>query len=278
MSHPLGRGPAARRAFQALVRAERPLLFFDLDGTLAPLGENPERARVPAATRRTIAALRSAGAEVVLVSGRSARAVARISGTPVDAILGDHGARLLEGGRLQPWLPADRVRLHRAARAVKRFLAGRRGIWLERKDRSLAIHLRLPGGHGHRTVGEVATLLRRMGLRVLHGNRVLDAQLPGVNKGAAVRRWLRRGRKDAVLYAGDDTTDQDAFRALTPGAVTIAIGRRVPGAAFATRNPATFAAWLSRLARARAAAVRAGLVPARAGLGARRAPRRGAEG
>lgn len=278
MSHPLGRGPAARRAFQALVRAERPLLFFDLDGTLAPLGENPERARIPAATRRTIAALRRTGAEVVLVSGRSARAVARISGTPVDAILGDHGARLLEGGRLQPWLPADRVRLQRAARAVKRFLAGRRGIWLERKDRSLAIHLRLPGGHGHRMVGEVAALLRRMGLRVLHGNRVLDAQLPGVNKGAAVRRWLRRGRKDAVLYAGDDTTDQDAFRALTPGAVTIAIGRRVPGAAFATRNPATFAAWLSRLARARAAAVRAGLVPARAGLAARRAPRRGAEG
>ncbi len=277
MTHPLGRGPAARRAFQGLVRAERPLLFLDLDGTLAPLQENPDRARVPAATRRTIAALRRTGAGVVLVSGRSARAVARISGTPVDAILGDHGARLLQAGRLQPWLPADRARLRRAARAVAQFLAGRRGIWLERKDRSLAIHLRLPGGHAHQTVRNVAALLRRMGLRVLAGNRVLDAQLPGVNKGAAVRRWLGRGKQDAVLYAGDDTTDQDAFLALRPGAVTIAIGRRVKGAAFATRNPATFAAWLGGLARARAA-VRAGLVPARAGLGARRAPRRGAEG
>jgi trehalose 6-phosphate phosphatase len=252
MSRPLGRGPAARRAFQALVRAERPLLFLDLDGTLAPLGEDADRARVPAATRRTLVALRRGGAEVVLVSGRSARAVARISGTPVDAIIGDHGARLLEGGRLQPWLPADHPLLPRAARAVEEFLRGRRGIWLERKDRSLAIHLRLPGGHANRTVRQVAALLRRLGLRVLHGNRVLDAQLPGVHKGAAVRRWLRRGKKAVVLYAGDDTTDRDAFLALAPGAVTIAIGRRVPGAAFRTRNPATFATWLRRLAEARA--------------------------
>lgn len=253
MSRPLGRGPAARQAFQALVRAQQPLLFLDLDGTLAPLGEDPDRTRVPAATRRVLVRLRQGGAEVVLVSGRSARAVAHISGTPVDAIIGDHGARLLQGGRLQPWLPADRPLLRRAARAVELFLRGRRGIWLERKDRSLAIHLRLPGGHGNRTVREVAALLRRKGLRVLHGNRVLDAQLPGVNKGAAVRRWLRRGRKDAVLYAGDDTTDRDAFLALAPRAVTIAIGGRVQGAAFRTLNPATFAAWLARLAEARAA-------------------------
>lgn len=253
MSRPLGRGPAARQAFQALVRAEHPLLFLDLDGTLAPLEEDSNRARVPVATRRVLMQLRQGGAEVVLVSGRSAPAVARISGTPVDAIIGDHGARLLEGGRLQPWLPADRPLLQRAAQAVEEFLRGRRGIWLERKDRSLAIHIRLRGGHGNQTVRDMALLLRRMGLRVLKGNRVLDAQVRGVNKGAAVRRWLRRGRKDAVLYAGDDTTDRDAFLALGPAAVTIAIGGRVQGAAFRTRNPATFAAWLTRLAEARAA-------------------------
>jgi trehalose-phosphatase len=247
----LGRAPEARQAFHRLVASPRPLLFLDLDGTLAPIVDRPEEARVPARTRRILRDLRASGAEVVLVSGRSAPAVARIVAEPVDAILGDHGARALIGGRLRPWIPADRKRLLHAARAVTEFLGGERRIWLERKDRSLAIHIRLPGGHANGMVRRVARLLRRSGLRVLRGHRVLDAQLPSVHKGAAIRRWLRRGDHDAVLYAGDDTTDRDAFRVLGAGAVTIAVGPRVDGAAFRTRDPASLAAWLARLAAAR---------------------------
>lgn len=248
---PLGRGPRARAAFQRLVAAERPLLFLDLDGTLAPLEEEPDAARVPRRTRLAVRALRQTGATVVMVSGRSAPAVQRILAEPVDAILGDHGARALIGGRLRPWLPADRRRLGRAARAIARYLAGRPGIWLERKDRSLAIHLRLPGGHANGITLGAAALLRRQGLRVLRGNRVLDAQLPAVHKGRAVRRWLAAHPASPVLYAGDDTTDRDAFVALGPRAISIAVGRRVGGAAFRARDAASFARWLERLAQAR---------------------------
>lgn len=191
----------------------------------------------------------------MLVSGRSARAVARIAAVPVDGILGDHGARALLGGRLRPWLPVDRPRLARAARAVAALLHGRERIWLERKDRSLAIHLRLPGGHAHGLAREAARVLTRAGLRVLRGHRVLDAQLPGVHKGAAVRRLLAGRDHDVVLYAGDDTTDRDALAALPRGGIGIVVGRRVPGAAFRTTSPATLAAWLARLAAARAARV-----------------------
>ena len=91
-------------------------------------------------------------------------------------------------------------------------------------------------------------------MRVLRGRRVLDAQLPGVDKGRAVRRWLRQNpRIDAVLYAGDDTTDHDAFRALGSRALTIAVGPRLHGALLRSRDPGTFAAWLGRLAEARLA-------------------------
>ncbi|MEO8140046.1 MAG: trehalose-phosphatase, partial [Gemmatimonadota bacterium] len=93
--------------------------------------------------------------------------------------------------------------------------------------------------------------LRVAGLRALRGRRVIDVQLPGVNKGAAVERWLAHHASDTVLYAGDDTTDEDAFRALRGRGSTIAVGPRARGAAFRTRDPATFAAWLARLAQAR---------------------------
>jgi trehalose-6-phosphatase len=81
---------------------------------------------------------------------------------------------------------------------------------------------------------------------------VLDVQLPGVHKGAAVRRWLAlHPGFDAVVYAGDDTTDRDAFRALAGLGATIAVGQRVAGAAFRTRDPRSLAVWLSRVASAR---------------------------
>ncbi|HXE57558.1 MAG TPA: trehalose-phosphatase, partial [Gemmatimonadales bacterium] len=99
----------------------------------------------------------------------------------------------------------------------------------------------------------VRAALRGTGLQVRVGNKVLDVRARGADKGAAVLRWLRvveRGRVplEHVVYAGDDTTDEDAFRALGRRAVTIAVGPRVGHARFRTASTVTFAAWLERLA------------------------------
>jgi trehalose 6-phosphate phosphatase len=192
------------------------------------------------------------GVRVVIVSGRSVSGVLEIAHTPVDAILGDHGARLYEHGKLSGWLPANHDQFKHAADRLEGLLFGTRGVRFQRKERSLAIHLLLPKRHGDRTANRIAALLRAEGLRVLHGHRILDAQLPGVDKGRAVLRWLRRhNRPDAVLYAGDDTTDEDALLALKGRAFTVAVGPRPRFAEFRTSGPRTFAAWLKRLADAR---------------------------
>jgi trehalose-phosphatase len=189
---------------------------------------------------------------VVIVSGRSIAGVRHVARVAPDAILGDHGARVWHGGTPKPWLKADRATLVRSVQRVAPELARHRGVRLEQKDRSLAIHLRLTRGSREAVIAEITGLLKRAGLRVLRGHRVIDAQLPGVNKGRAVERWLNaEGNADAVMYAGDDTTDLDAFRALKGRAMTIAVGPRVRGAGFRTRDPKTFAAWLGRLAEAR---------------------------
>lgn len=251
MSVPLGGGPAARAAFGRLATARAPVLFLDLDGTLAPIVDNPHQARIPLATRQDLRQLGRTGASVVLVSGRSVAAVRHIARTPVNAILGDHGARLYRSGRVTPWLPAAAHHIRRAADLVGRFVEDRPGIVLQEKDRSLAIHLRLPRSDA--VVSELVRRLRASGYRVLRGHRVLDVQLPGIHKGAAVHRWLAvHPEADQVLYAGDDTTDQDAFRALRGRAITVAVGNRTRGATFRTRDTVTFAAWLARLAAARA--------------------------
>lgn len=256
MTRPLSRGAPARAAFHRLVQAAEPLLLLDLDGTLAPLRDDPTTARIPEGTRRSIETLRRTGARVVLVSGRSVAGVRRVARMPVEAILGDHGARAFIAGKTTAWIRADHRRLTRAARTIESLVAATPGLALEHKDRSLAIHLRILGHHAHPVTREITGRLRAAGLRVLPGHRVLDAQLPGVNKGVAVQRWLARHRFDAVLYAGDDITDQDAFRVVRPRGTVIAIGPRPSGAEFRTRDPATFAVWLARLAEARTSRMR----------------------
>lgn len=251
MSRPLS-SSAARSAFRRLVLATSPLLLFDLDGTLAPIVDRPAAARVPTTTRYLLQQLRRTGASVVLVSGRSVEGVRHVARAEVDAIVGDHGGRWALRGRPRNWLPVDIRRFHAAASHLRSLLEGHNGIRVQVKERSIAVHLRLPFEEERRTARRIARLMRAEGLRVLYGHRVLDGQMPGVNKGAAVLRWLEREvEHDAILFAGDDTTDEDAFRALRRSAMTIAVGPRPQRAEFRTSSPATLAKWLDRLAQAR---------------------------
>jgi len=242
---PLSRAPDR---LDRLARARMPILFLDVDGTLAPIVERPADARVPARTRAVLRRLRRSGAQLVMVSGRSVPGARRVLGMEVDAILGDHGGRALINGRVRTWLVIDPAPLERAVAAVARKIGEWPGITLEQKERSLAIHLRLAPGADRRVVPDLVRMLRGLGLRILRGHRVLDVQLPGIDKGRAIRRWLLSHPADEVLYAGDDTTDQDAFRVLRRRGLTIAVGRRPTGAEFRTRDPASFCRWLERLA------------------------------
>jgi trehalose-phosphatase len=243
---PAAQGRAARRR---LAQSEQPILFLDVDGTLAPIVDRPDQARVPAATRATIRLLRRRGCQVVLVSGRSAEGAAMVAGPIADAILGNHGGEILRGDRCEPWVEGDAGRMKRV---VDRLLARLDHDWpgtrLEPKGLSAAIHHRLDREGARRLVDWTLRTARDDEIAALPGRRVIDVRFTGVHKGEAVRRWLD-GRTPApdVLYAGDDTTDEDAFRALS-GGTTILVGRRPTAARLRTPSPATLARWLARLA------------------------------
>ena len=103
---------------------------------------------------------------------------------------------------------------------------------------------------------EVRGALEGSDVIALRGRQVIDIRGRDADKGTAVLRWLEEEEKGRippsdVLYAGDDTTDEDAFRALGPEAVTIAVGRRPREARFRTPGPGSLARWLQRLEHAR---------------------------
>jgi trehalose 6-phosphate phosphatase len=90
--------------------------------------------------------------------------------------------------------------------------------WVEDKGASLAIHYRQaedPGAARSRLAAALRPLAEEAGLELLEGNMVVE--LLGREhpmKGVAVERLAARHGLEAVLYAGDDRPDLDAFAAL----------------------------------------------------------------
>jgi trehalose 6-phosphate phosphatase len=182
---------------------DRAAILLDVDGTLAPIVERPEDALVPDETRAELERLASRYALVACVSGRTSADAAATVGVETVVYVGTHGLEL------EP-------KAERWAAAVHEFAAG--VAWPpEDKGLTVAFHYRgaLDEDAARAELEEVAAAARRAGLHARFGRKVLEL-LPPVeaNKGTAIRRLLADRGLRRALYAGDDTTDLDAFRAL----------------------------------------------------------------
>ena len=181
----------------------RAAVLLDVDGTLAPIVERPEDARVPDETRREVARLAGRYALVACVSGRPRAEVERMLGVDGVAIVGEHGLELAPDAE-------------RWAEAVAAFANG--VDWpAERKPLSLSFHFRRVDDEAAALayLSRVADDAEREGLVPRWGRKVLEIRPPvEADKGTAVKALIARAGADRALYAGDDTTDVDAFRGL----------------------------------------------------------------
>ncbi|MDQ5821748.1 MAG: trehalose-phosphatase [Actinomycetota bacterium] len=182
---------------------ERAAICLDVDGVLAPIVERPEDARVPDETRAEVARLVARYALVAAISGRASGEARRIVGLPGLVYVGSHGLELAPD--------AERWR-----EVLQSFLAGL--AWpVEDKGLTASLHYRTaPDQSAARAELEtVAERAREAGLRARFGRKVLELLPPiDADKGTAVRALLSGRGLTRALYAGDDTTDLDAFRAL----------------------------------------------------------------
>jgi trehalose 6-phosphate phosphatase len=186
--------------------AERPseaAILLDVDGTLAPIVDHPEAAAVPAATRRLLQELAGRYALVACVSGRTADDVRRIVGVDEVVAVGEHGLELDPAAKA--WAPE----IQAFADSVD---------WpAERKQLTVSFHFRTADDQAAAVarLREVASRASAAGLRPRWGRKVLEIRPPvDADKGTAIRSLLDRRGLRRALYAGDDATDLDAFRAL----------------------------------------------------------------
>ncbi len=190
-------------------------LFLDLDGTLAELVDVPEAVRLPGQTRVHLRSLSDRYRSVVIISGRAASAVRDIVGLPSLTYVGNHGLEVIESGEHRIRLPESDAARMRAMEDVLRRSVQLDGVLLELKELSHAIHYR---GAPDRKMARVRILaalesLALEGIQIREGKFLVQIR-PDVplDKGTAVERLVRERGITKVLYAGDDTTDIDAFR------------------------------------------------------------------
>jgi len=200
---------------------EKAAILLDVDGTLAPIVDDPAAAAVPAETRALLAELDRRYGLVACISGRRARDARRTVGLESLTYVGNHGLELLAPGAKEPVTAPSIAPL---ARRVGDFASEAQdakltslGVRLEDKDAIWAFHWR--GAPDERAAEEalraVAERARESGLVPHWGRKVLEIRPPsGADKGAAVETVLSGHPVDRALYAGDDTTDLDAFRKL----------------------------------------------------------------
>ncbi len=178
-------------------------LLLDVDGTLAPIVERPDDAAVPEPTRDVLRGLAGRYALVACVSGRTADDARRVVGVDGLTFVGEHGMGL--DPRAGDWLPALEA------------LIAESGWAPERKEYSAAFHYRTAPDEQAAldALHRVEQRALELGLRPRWGRKVLEV-LPPVeaNKGTAVRTLLEQHELARALYAGDDSTDLEAFRGL----------------------------------------------------------------
>jgi trehalose-phosphatase len=191
---------------------------WDVDGTLAPIAPTPEEARVPPATRQALRRLaRRADTLVAVVSGRPLAQVERLVGGTSFWLSGLHGgARRAPGGPVRHfWGPTAYRRGSRLAHDLAEALAGVPGVRIEPKGPVVAVHVRGVDAAGRARARTVVRQARPTGWQVLEGRRVLELRPRRLPTKADAVRWIAARRPGAaVLYVGDDTTDEDAFAVL----------------------------------------------------------------
>ncbi len=209
-------------------------LFLDYDGTLSPIVDHPSQAKLSPAMRRAIrACAERPDTDVTIVSGRSLESIRVALGLRGLTYAANHGMEI-ERPDGPDFRHEDLVHYQERTRELARSLREIEvaGAWIEEKGATLTFHFRQAEPTGHEQLAQEAReRIRSAGFQARDAQCAVEARPPiGWDKGHAVLHILRERYGPAwsehvrTIYAGDDRTDEDAFRVLSGLGITFRVG------------------------------------------------------
>ena len=253
--------PSALEAMEEIreeVRQKEAAVFLDYDGTLTPIVDSPDQAVLSDHMRDRVIKLAEV-CTVAVISGRDLKDVQKMVGIDHIFYAGSHGfdiagprgreAEFQQGKDLLPALDEAEEKLTEKLDKIE-------GALLERKKFSIAVHYRRvkeeEADRVEEAVDQVLWELPR--LRKSYGKKVYELQ-PKIDwhKGKALL-WvldaLNLNRPDVLpFYIGDDTTDEDAFKAIKDRGIGIVVmeNPRPTQARYSLKNPEEVGEFLEAL-------------------------------
>lgn len=214
-----------------LVRvADHTIVGLDFDGTLAPIVDDPTRARIHPDATDALVELAPQVAAIAVITGRPARQALDLGGLEdlgeaIQAagkelyLFGQYGnerwsssRRRIVGPRPPRGLATFERDLPRALR-----LAGAADAYVEDKGLAVAVHTRRlpdPQAAFERLLPPLRALAERHGMVIEPGRSVIEVRSPGAHKGMVVERLADELDARGFLFAGDDLGDLEAFEAV----------------------------------------------------------------
>ena len=200
---------------------DRPLFILDYDGTLAEVADRPHLA-VPHDDVPDLLRALERDHPVAILTGRQVEDVGRLLAVDGLRVIGVHGIESgVIGGSVESLVP-DHVA--EDLEDVRERLPDIAGLEVEDKATAIALHYRnAPDPEAAR--GELERWAENVpdDLEALWGKRVLEVRPKGFDKGVAAERLAAEHPDRTPVVIGDDTTDEEAFRAIGDG-VTIKVG------------------------------------------------------
>ena len=230
--------PALLTAIEEARLAGPVRILLDYDGTLVPLAKSPELATPDADLLWLLGALAATpGLSIEVVSGRPKDWLDQTLGHLNIRLWAEHGFWRREAGA--PWQPVAQVDPRwrdRVLPILERFTAATPGSRLELKSTSIAWHFRgaqrtFGATQAHELRMLLGDALSNQPLEVLEGHKVVEIRLRGISK-AVVGHSGAVTTPEVIVAFGDDRTDEDLFRSLPRGSVTVSVGQTIAGARF----------------------------------------------
>jgi trehalose 6-phosphate synthase/phosphatase len=228
---------------QSLGSVKKRVFLLDYDGTLVPFAPLPHLAFPGEELRETLRHLASDEANAVyIISGRDRFTLDQWLGDLPLHLVAEHGGWIRPMGQswhlLKPLASGWKDTLRPILQA---YVARLSGSLLEEKDYSLAWHYRLADPELGRSramelVDDLVQYTANFDVQVLEGKKVVEIRNAGVHKGAAAMHVIQKEDPDAILAIGDDQTDEDLFRSLPEGSITIRVGQLFSNAVYSVRD------------------------------------------
>ncbi len=204
-----------------ILNHKKVLLMFDYDGTLTPIVDKPEMAKLDPQIKTALEIIaKDEVIKVAIISGRDIETVKKLSGiTSTDIIFfGLHGGQALIEGKICDYSSeANKNEIQEISKILENKLNSYKGIIIENKELSVAVHYRQAEQNAVdeviKTVNDVFKSYNFHNEFILQlGKKVLEILPAGFTKDKAVNRLITSFADYFPVYFGDDITDISAFK------------------------------------------------------------------